>query len=267
MLLRRWLTALALLGFVIPLLLIASPFWVLLVVQAFAALALYEFFAHALQKEPYVFRIIGMGMGVGLSAAVCFGGPGQLGWALVLIVLMTLGLGVLCFPRTLNSLDLAGRLLLGTIYIGFLFSHMGLILTLPKGQQWIGLAVISTLLVDTGAFYGGYFFGRKKLCPSISPNKTVEGAVGGMLGGLLGVSACKLVLFPQISPAKVLLLATGIGLMSQIGDLCESMLKRSLNIKDFGSSLPGHGGFLDRIDSFLFTAPFVFYVAVWLPFY
>ncbi len=265
MLLRRWLTALALLGFVIPLLILASTFWVLLAVQAFVALALYEFFAHALQEEPYVWRIIGMGMGVSISAAICFGGLEHLGWILALVVLIMLGLSLLRFPLALNSMDLAGRLLLGTIYIGFLFSHMGLILTLPRGKQWIGLVVMSTLLVDTGAFYGGYFFGRKKLCPSISPNKTVEGAMGGMIGGLLGVLACKLIFFPQLSPTKVLWLAAGIGLMTQIGDLCESMLKRSLNIKDFGSFLPGHGGFLDRIDSLLFTAPFVFYMAVWPP--
>lgn len=263
MVLIRCLTALALLGSVICLVIFAPTFWVLIVAQIIVALALYDFFAHVLPTQPHIWRMIGIGMGVSISAAVCFGGLEHLGWVLALVVLIALGLILLCFSVSLDSIDLAGRLLLGAIYIGFLFSHLGLILNLPQGRHWIGLVVLTTALVDTGGFCGGYFFGREKLCPSISPNKTVEGAVGGMIGGILGVWIWKLVFFPSLSPAAAAGFALGIGILGQAGDLCESMLKRSLKIKDFGSYLPGHGGFLDRIDSLLFTAPFVYYGAVW----
>jgi phosphatidate cytidylyltransferase len=262
MVLKRCLTALALLGFVIPLIIFAPTFWVILVVLLIAGFALYDFFNHALQQENHTWRYVGIGMGVGVSSAVCFGGLENLGWILAFIIFITLSLILLRFSLSYNAVNLAGLILLGTLYIGFLFSHMGLILTLPEGKQWAGLVVISTAMVDIGAFCGGYFFGRKKLCPSVSPNKTVEGAVGGMMGGILGVLICKLVFFTRLSPAEFVGFGVGIGILSQLGDLCESMLKRSLKIKDFGSYLPAHGGFLDRIDSLLFTAPFVFYMAV-----
>jgi phosphatidate cytidylyltransferase len=113
---------------------------------------------------------------------------------------------------------------------------------------------------DTFAYYAGRFFGKRKLCPEVSPKKTVEGSIGGVLGGTVGV-----ILWWIITPVKgiswyepIILGMVGTA-VSQIGDLVASSIKRHVGIKDYGKIMPGHGGILDRFDSILYTAPLVYY--------
>jgi phosphatidate cytidylyltransferase len=106
--------------------------------------------------------------------------------------------------------------------------------------------------------------GRHRLYEAISPKKSIEGAVGGLAGGVLGALAAKLWLLPQLQGVDVLLLGIGVGAFSQVGDLAESMLKRSFGVKDSGTLFPGHGGLLDRLDSLLFAFPATYYYALWL---
>ena len=101
--------------------------------------------------------------------------------------------------------------------------------------------------------------GRTKLYPSVSPNKTVEGALAGFLFSLVTGSVCREIFLPAISMHHCILLTAGISLIGQLGDLCESVFKRERGFKDSGTILPGHGGMLDRIDSLLFAAPFLYY--------
>jgi len=112
---------------------------------------------------------------------------------------------------------------------------------------------------DVGAYFIGRSFGRRLLAPNVSPNKTVEGLLGGLL--LSAVVAAVLAVFPpweEIGIARALITAGLIGILAPIGDLAESMVKRTLGVKDMGSVLPGHGGMLDRIDGFLFAVPAVY---------
>ena len=117
------------------------------------------------------------------------------------------------------------------------------------------------ILTDTGAFYVGRTLGRHKLAPRISPGKTVEGAIGGFVMALAAGVACKFIFFPEVPLVHVLALGAVLGTVGQLGDLAESMLKRGSNVKDSGTLLPGHGGMLDRIDSYLFCAPVLYYYA------
>lgn len=110
-------------------------------------------------------------------------------------------------------------------------------------------------MTDTTAYYTGKSIGRTKLAPVISPNKTWEGAIGGLLGAVLLAFAVKTWLLPQLSNLDAMALALIGGLWSQMGDLIESAFKRSAGVKDSGSLLPGHGGFLDRFDATIVTAP------------
>jgi len=114
-----------------------------------------------------------------------------------------------------------------------------------------------TWITDTGAYFVGSRFGRRKLAPRLSPNKTVEGAIGGLIfATAMSIAWGSWIGLPWWHCA---ILGPILGFLGQIGDLCESALKRDLGIKDFGGIMPGHGGILDRFDSLLFTAPIAYY--------
>jgi phosphatidate cytidylyltransferase len=152
--------------------------------------------------------------------------------------------------------------LTGVLYVGFFSFHLVLIDASPLPLlAW--LAVIVAFGTDVFAYFTGYLFGKHKLCPAISPKKTVEGAVGGLLGSVLLTFA----FFYFFSP-DLILHGLWIGLLgsifSQVGDLVASMFKRKLGVKDYGTLIPGHGGILDRFDSVLFTSPFIYYASMWV---
>ena len=111
---------------------------------------------------------------------------------------------------------------------------------------------------DTGGYFGGRFFGKTKLYEAVSPKKTWAGAIGGMLGSVLAVVLLKEVHLHQLTWIDVVLIGVPGSILGQMGDLAESLLKRSVGVKDSGALLPGHGGMLDRIDAVLFIAPYVY---------
>jgi phosphatidate cytidylyltransferase len=115
---------------------------------------------------------------------------------------------------------------------------------------------------DTGAYYAGRAFGKHKLAPKVSPGKTWEGAVGGMLASLLAAAVAHFWFFPELALSAALPLAAVMNVLGVAGDLSESALKRGANAKDAAQILPGHGGFLDRLDSLLFNAPLLYYFAL-----
>ncbi|HWN98849.1 MAG TPA: phosphatidate cytidylyltransferase [Blastocatellia bacterium] len=115
------------------------------------------------------------------------------------------------------------------------------------------------VFADTGAFYTGHLIGRHKLAPRVSPGKTIEGAIGGLLAAIAAGPLSRLVFFHEIPIAHAIVLGALIGVLGPIGDLAESMLKRGSGVKDSGTLLPGHGGVLDRVDSILFCAPLLYY--------
>ena len=119
-------------------------------------------------------------------------------------------------------------------------------------------------LGDTLAYYIGTLAGKHLLAPSISPNKSIEGAIGGLLGSIGGALLAHYWFYPSISIANCTILGLVTGIAGQMGDLCESILKRNLNVKDSGFLVPGHGGLLDRLDSVLFSAPVFYYIHLYL---
>ena len=134
------------------------------------------------------------------------------------------------------------------------------------------IAVLAAWIPDTGAFFAGKFFGKHKLCPNISPKKTVEGFIGGIVVSVLVLQlagwVCSTFIYGAtraVSPLSMLIIGVFGSLVSVLGDLSFSLIKRSCGIKDFGNVIPGHGGILDRFDSVIFTAPFVYLVAKLLP--
>ncbi len=150
----------------------------------------------------------------------------------------------------------------GLAYIPFLFSHLLFIEKLKYGSIILWLPFLTAWFSDTSAYFTGVYFGKLHLCPKISPSKTVEGALGGIAGSIIlsivtGVIINKLGI--EIRLIHFAVIGFLCGIVSEIGDLAASYIKRYTGIKDFGNIIPGHGGILDRFDSILFTAPVVYY--------
>ncbi|HEU0264987.1 MAG TPA: phosphatidate cytidylyltransferase, partial [Geobacterales bacterium] len=158
----------------------------------------------------------------------------------------------------------AALFLLGVCYVPLLLSHLVLLRALSDGVLWIFLMMTVVMSSDTAAYYVGSAIGRHKLYPAVSPNKSVEGAMGGLAGSVVGALIFRTLFFPSLPLGHLLLVALILGLLAQTGDLFESLLKRSFGVKDSGTLIPGHGGVLDRIDSILFAAPAAYYYALYL---
>lgn len=148
--------------------------------------------------------------------------------------------------------------LLGVLYIPLLLSHLVLLRGIQYGIQWIFLLLVIVMAGDTAAFYVGSSLGKRKLYPLVSPKKSVEGMLGGLAGSVAGTFLAKAAFFPQLSSVDCIVAALLVGMLGQLGDLFESLLKRSFGVKDSGSIFPGHGGMLDRLDSILFAAPMLY---------
>lgn len=171
--------------------------------------------------------------------------------AIALIMIISLISMVINKNITLQDISLT---LLGILYIPFMFFH---ILYLDKSLN-IWLIFIIAFGTDTFAYVFGNIFGKTKLCPKISPNKTVEGAIGGILGCLVLVISYSL--YFDLAPLwNMIILSIISSILAQLGDLTASKIKRITGIKDFGFIMPGHGGVLDRFDSIIFTTPVIYY--------
>ena len=254
MLLWRIVTALVLAPVVL-----GAIFWgdwaILAVVLAVVALAAYEL-AEALKPLPF-FATLGAGA-LPVLLSIPYGTSGILAGALLGLPNAIFWLAGQPQTRTLRSLL---ALLLMVLWIGAPLAHLGLLKGLPGGTLLVLVAVVGPWISDSGAYFAGRFLGRHKLFPTLSPKKTVEGALGGLLLTVVIVAPFAYA-FLGLGAVEALVLGVAISVFSQAGDLFESTLKRLLEIKDLGSTLPGHGGILDRIDSLLFTAPAVYYLYV-----
>ncbi|OGW19807.1 MAG: hypothetical protein A3K09_02785, partial [Nitrospinae bacterium RIFCSPLOWO2_12_FULL_47_7] len=152
--------------------------------------------------------------------------------------------------------------LLGVFYVAGLLGFFVLLRNLQEGPFLIFFVFIVIWLGDTAAYYAGRRFGKTRLAPHISPNKTVEGAIAGLGGSLLGGVAAKFWFLP-IPLIHCLIVAIICGIIGQFGDLAESVLKRNTGTKDSGALIPGHGGILDRLDSLMFAGPAFYFYYHW----
>lgn len=158
-----------------------------------------------------------------------------------------------------NGFDTLCRYCFGATYVGFFAAHLILLMTI--GGPWaLVLLTAITIATDSAAYYTGSYLGKTKLCPLISPGKTVAGLIGGLIGGTLTGIIIGLFFLPASSPMVIGLVALIIAAIGMASDLIESMVKRATGIKDSGQVLPGHGGILDRIDSLLAATPIFFYL-------
>lgn len=182
-----------------------------------------------------------------------------------LMLLMTIY--VVTFPRFgTEQITVA---FFGIFYVGLMFSYLYQVRSMPDGKYLVWLIVLSSWGCDTCAYCVGMLLGKHKMAPKLSPKKTVEGAVGGVLGAAV-LGALYGMYFEKsmeylIQPALVSAAACAIAaVISQIGDLAASAIKRNHDVKDYGHLIPGHGGILDRFDSMIFTAPAIYFAISFL---
>ena len=157
----------------------------------------------------------------------------------------------------------------GIFYVGIMFSYLYQVRTMPDGKYLVWLIVLSSWGCDTCAYCAGMLLGKHKLAPELSPKKTIEGAVGGVLGaallGFLYGAYFEGQMEAMIRPGVISAAACAIAaVISQLGDLAASAIKRNHNVKDYGNLIPGHGGVLDRFDSMIFTAPAIYFAVLFL---
>jgi phosphatidate cytidylyltransferase len=265
--LKRWITGLAALPVLV--FFIWQGGWVLGVFVAAAALvALWEYyrivFALSGPRLSSPIPLVGFLVSPLMIAAACAGFPA----ALVALLVLDLLLVTLCGLRRYGSdpavVDTVTRQLAGMIYIPLLLAHVILLRAQAYGIEWIFFLLVLVFANDIGALYAGLAFGRHKLCPAVSPGKTVEGSVGGM-AACIGLGALyKHVFFSELPWLESLGFFLCVGAAGPLGDLFESMLKRKAKIKDSGVLFPGHGGILDRIDALLFAAPVAYYYKMYI---
>ena len=250
-----------------------EPTWALVFVASI--IAMNELFAMVLPKED---RIPALVLGSIACAAFYWGDPALVriyqvkslrllnllaegGAIAAAIAVIAPALYYLFRFRDIPSV--AGRYagtVLGIVYAGFLTTYLAKLKVIDPNER--GDTVMIVLLIawiaDTGGYFAGRFLGKAKLYEAVSPKKTWAGAWGGLAGSVLGVAVLKLFFATWLSWLDVFLLAIPGGVLGQMGDLAESLIKRSVGVKDSGALLPGHGGLLDRIDAVLFIAPYVY---------
>lgn len=227
-------------------------------IVAITAIGLLEFVTMALpdRRRAKLFTIV---VGLALAATVILHHADSLG--LVLAGSLTVGLFLtLTDPDTRGGVDRLAHALLGAFYAGFLLPHVVRLHALPDGPRWVFFAIACVMAGDTAGYFGGRAFGRTKLFPRVSPNKTIEGALASMAGCLLLAVAVAVLLPPQgLGVGTALQLGVVIAILGQGGDLIESMMKRAYDTKDSGWIFPGHGGVLDRTDALVLPFVFTYY--------
>jgi len=260
MLVKRIISSIALIG-----VLLATIFvdWLCgILVTLFIVGGLYEFFTMLQKKGISIYKYFGIGMGTLIPLSITFRFEPTKKWELLFAILALLFLILMQFRRRENSGAVIGisTTIFGILYVAWFLSFMIKVRYLAGGLSLFTAVLLITKLGDIGAYLVGTRFGKHPLIPRISPKKSVEGAVGGLFFSILGAFASR----PFLNLPYLYLAFIGIclGLLGQLGDLFESLMKRDCGIKDSGSIFPGMGGALDLIDSLLFTTPaFYFFMS------
>jgi len=239
-----------------------TAFFALVVSAAWLALA--EFYRlHFREERVPIAMTLGLGSGGLLLTSMQW--PGLIPERIALLVML---IAVLTYPlfstRELKrSLVDSSVLVFGVLYIGITLGHLLLTRALEGGEFLIFFLVLVTWAGDAGAYYVGMGLGRRQLVPVVSPNKTVEGLIGGLILAVVVALVARAWFLPSFSVTDCMAIGLLLTLAGALGDLTESALKRSAGVKDSGTVIPAHGGMLDRLDSLLFAAPaFYYYVTL-----
>ncbi|KPU43912.1 phosphatidate cytidylyltransferase [Oxobacter pfennigii] len=261
MLLKRILSAVIALPILFAAVLInVNIFFVALLIVT--GIALYEYFNAVCSSNIKPMKVIGISGGL-VMVLLLYNSQTRVFAVPYITILTLILLSIPVFSKKYNFWG-AGATIVGILYISLFFGYLYLIRAIQGiGVYLIWFVFICSWVTDTSAYFSGMFFGKNKLAPDISPKKTIEGAIGGVVGSCIVCVLYGVFLNMQniidIPIFSIIIMGIIGSIISQIGDLAASAIKRNVGIKDYGHIMPGHGGVLDRFDSILFLAPVIYY--------
>ena len=262
---KRVLTTAFLLPFVILVVSKATSVYFFFFVSLIVVLGLAEFFGMLAQGQQASSPFLGVILGWLVSLALFQGRADLTQLVLTLTPMVLLASRLLQGGSLADATRGAFNTLFGIFFVSWLLSHFFLLRNLEAGKSYVFFVLLVISLGDTSAYYGGRRWGRHKLAVRISPQKTVEGALFGLGGSLVGAWIARHYFLPSWETSRFLGVGFFLGALGQIGDLSESLIKRSMGVKDSGGILPGHGGILDRVDGLMFAVPAMYYYCHFFP--
>jgi len=259
----------------VPLIILAIWFgdpWITLFIAAAALAGSYEFYrmANFDRREPLLY--LGLLWTLALVLSPHYRNPDLLPIVVTAAILVSL-ICLLLRPSREKAFHEWAWTIVGALYVGWMLSYWLSLRGLDDGRNWVYLAMLTAFANDTGAYFMGRARGKHKLAPAVSPAKTWEGAIGGLVSAILAAiviaTVLKLISVELGTPFafgywQITILGFLVGLFAQLGDLVESLLKRKMGVKESGNLLPGHGGVLDRFDSLIFVGAVVYYYVIWV---
>lgn len=268
----RVITAIVMVAVMVPFFIFSETVAFPILMAALGAVGVYEMHSCIGSKKQLIPIILSVGAGIGVPflARYC-GGEDFFGYVfLIAFSVIALTLVVSVFSGSEFSVEVAALSSSTAVYISFGFASLVLLRDLKYGVYIFLIPFVISWMTDTFAYFSGMLFGKHKLIPSVSPKKTIEGAVGGTVCAvaltlLYGFIAGK-ISGSEPQYLSIAIIATVVSILSQCGDLVMSLIKRRFGIKDYGKIFPGHGGVLDRFDSIIISAPFIYFITTLVPF-
>lgn len=238
--------------------------WFSIVLAIFALLGILEFYRLAIVAGWRPFQYLGIIFTLLFILVAHSDDTRLIPFFITAVIVIPLIRGLL-YPTKRNAMMNWTWTVGGVFYIGWMISHFIFLREVDEGRDWVFLALLTTFACDTGAYFIGRIFGKHKMAPVVSPGKTWEGAAGGLISAVVATIVIAIVTeLDEVGYLLIVPLGFLIGIFAQLGDLAESAIKRSAEIKEAGSIIPGHGGALDRLDSLLFVIVVVYYWVIWL---
>jgi phosphatidate cytidylyltransferase len=248
------------------------PYFFVALAAVAILLALSEFYGLAVKSGARPFAILGYAAAVGIIACFVFQWPQWIAAVIAALSIVALAAGVLRPEEMVAALVSVSATVFGVVYVALAAGFLIGVRMLPDtftaqptphlASKLLTMFFAMVMMTDTGAYYAGRSIGRHKLAPRVSPGKTIEGSIGGFIAAIATGPLSRLIFFPEIPVIHAAALGAVIGVVGQVGDLAESLLKRGASVKDSGRIMPGHGGMLDRVDSILFCAPVLYYYSI-----
>lgn len=257
--LKRWITAIVIVPALFAAIIYGPEVLFAIIVVVLIQGGIVEYNTMVFKKGAYWEKGEGVILGLLISGAAYIGNSNVMfamtTFAVIIVFLLFL------YHAKEGLVDLSGltKVVFGLLYIPFMLSYIILMRHSDMGVQWVFFIIILAFSGDVSAYYVGKTIGKRKLMPAVSAGKTVEGTLGLIAGSIVGCIVYTLIFFQELSLVHAVIMAFIGSILGQLGDLCESTIKRFFAVKDSGFLLPGHGGVLDRLDSLIFIIPFVYY--------
>jgi phosphatidate cytidylyltransferase len=261
---QRWLTGIVLAAAILLFIFFGSLELLSVAIMLIAVVGIWEYNGIVFGREHMKEKIESVIFAILIPMVVLFGNAQLLVAVLAFSVMIVFMMFLWKVNETTLDVSLVARVIFGMIYIPLLTSHFILLRKLDQGIFWILLVLVTGIVGDTVAMYVGRAIGKRKLIPLVSPGKTVEGTIALIAGSTVAASLFGYFLFPAILTIHFVIIGFVGSIIGQLGDLSESAIKRNYGKKDASTLLPGHGGLMDRLDSLIFLAPFVYYYRIFV---